>query len=121
MTHVGTTAGPMADAEVTSAIHEALQAKRLRPTLHLVETGSLDAARLVTSQQEHGTEWLGPTRPDDQWLARAGQGCDASHVPIYWAQQQAICPRGGPRLSWTPAVDRRHQTVITIKFSMRDC
>ena len=121
MTHVETTAGPIADAEVTRAIHEALQAKRLRPSLHIVDTGYLDAALLVTSQQGHGVELLGPTRSDDKWQAQAGQGFDASHLTIDWAQEQAICPMGRPSLSWTPAVDRSNQAVIKIKFSMRDC
>ena len=121
ITHVETTAGPIADAEVTSAIHEALQAKQLRPSLHIVDTGYLDAALLVTSQQEHGVELLGPTRPDYKWQAQAGQGFDASHLTIDWAQEQAICPMGRPSLSWTPAVDRSNQAVIKIKFSMRDC
>jgi transposase len=120
VTHVETTAGPIADAEGTSAIHEALQAKQLRPSLHIVDTGYLDAALIVTSQQEHGVELLGPTRPDYKWQAQARQGFDASHFTIDWAQEQAICPMGRPSLSWTPAVDRSNQAVIKIKFSMRD-
>jgi transposase len=120
MPQVETTAGPMAEAEVTRASPEALQAKQLRPSLHSVETGALDAALLVTSQQEHGVERRGPTRPDDTWQAQAGQGCDASHLTSDGAQAQAICPRGRPRLRWTPAVDRSHQAVSNITFSRRD-
>jgi transposase len=39
ITHVETTAGPVAEAEVTNAIHEPLQAKQLLPNLHIVDTG----------------------------------------------------------------------------------
>jgi transposase len=56
--HVETTAGPMADAEVTSAIHDALQARQLLPRLHIVDTGYLDAELLVTSQRVYGVALL---------------------------------------------------------------
>lgn len=56
ITHVEITAGPVADAAVTNAIHEQLQAKQLLPRLHMVDTGSLDADLLVTSQRDSGVE-----------------------------------------------------------------
>jgi transposase len=121
ITHVETTAGPVADAAVTNAIHEQLQAKQLLPSLHIVDTGYLDAELLVTTQRDYGVELLGPTRPDYKWQAREGQGFDASHFVINWEQQQAICPMGQTSLSWTPTTDRLHNQVIKIKFSQRDC
>ena len=121
ITHVETTSGPTADAEVTNTIHEQLQAKQLLPRLHIVDTGYLDAELLVTSQHEYGVELLGPTRPDYRWQAQSGQGFDASHFVIDWEQQHAICPMGQRSHSWTPAIDGRHNAVIKIKFSQRDC
>jgi hypothetical protein len=82
ITHVETTSGPMADAEVTKTIHEPLQAKQLLPRLHMVDPGYLDAELLVTSQPAYGVELLGPTRPDYRWQAQAGQGFDARHLVI---------------------------------------
>jgi hypothetical protein len=58
---------PIADAEVTSLIHAALEQKQLLLRLQMVNTGYLDAELLVTSQREHGIELLGPTRPDYKW------------------------------------------------------
>jgi len=107
--------------ETTPTVHQALRKKGLLPTIHLVDTGYLDAELLVTSQREFGVDLLGPTRPDVKWQAREQQGFDAQSFQIDWVNQRATCPQGHPSVSWTPAVDNRHTAVIKIKFSMRDC
>lgn len=121
MTHVETTAGPVSDGAATPRIHQALACQGLLPATHIVDTGYLDAALLVTSQREHGVELLGPMRADCKWQAQAAQGFDASHFQIDWAQQRATCPGGATSLSWSPAVDDRTNEVVKIKFSMKDC
>jgi transposase len=121
ITHVETTAAPVADAEATTLIHAALNEKQLLPHLHIVDTGYLDAELLVTSKQQHGVELLGPTRLDYRWQARAGQGFDAGSFVIDWEQQQALCPMGQRSRSWSPVIDQRNNAVIKIKFSERDC
>jgi transposase len=121
ITHVETTAGPIADGTVTPVIHEALQAKQLLPRLHIVDTGYLDAELLVTTPRDYKVELLGPTRPDYRWQARASQGFDASNFAIDWGQRQANCPMGQRSSSWTAVLDSRHNAVIKIKFSQRDC
>jgi len=82
ITNVATTAGPTADGEVTPAIHAALKERDLLPSTHIVDTGFLDAALLVTSQADYGVALLGPTRGDYRWQARAGEGFDAQHFRI---------------------------------------
>jgi transposase len=52
LTHGATTAAPVADGETPPTVHLALQGKGLLPAIHLVDTGSLDAALWVTSHQE---------------------------------------------------------------------
>jgi transposase len=121
ITHVETTAGPIADAAVTNPIHEPWHATQLLPRLHMVDTGYLEAELLVSSQRDDGVELLGPTSPDDTWQAHAGQGFDASHFVIDWAQQRATCPLGQSSISWTPVIDGHQNAVIKIKFSQRDC
>jgi transposase len=121
MTHVETTAGPVSDGAATPHIHQALECHGLLPTTLIVETGDLDAERLVTSQREYRVERLGPMRADGQWPAQAAQGCDASHFQIAWEQQRAMCPGGYTSISWTPAVDDRTHEVVKLKFSMKDC
>jgi transposase len=121
ITHVETTAGPAADGAATPRIHQALKERDLLPSVHIVDTGFLDAELLVTSQDEYGVELLGPTRGDYRWQARAGEGFDAQHFRIDWEQQQATCPAGRTSLSWTPAIDNRTNAVIKVKFSSTDC
>ena len=121
ITHVETTTGPIADGAATPVIHAALQAKELLPSLHMVDTGYLDAALLVDSRRDYAVELVGPPRPNCHWQARAGDGFDIQHFQIDWEGQQATCPEGRTSISWTPAIDNRHSPVIKIKFSMKDC
>ena len=121
ITHVETTAGPVADGEVTPRIHQARERKGVLPASHIVDTGYLDAELLVTSQRDYGINLLGPTRANDHWQAQAAQGFDASSFAIDWDQRQARCPCGHLSASWTPTVDKRKNEVVQIQFSIKDC
>jgi len=121
ITHVETTAAPVADGAVTPAIHQALPQHGLLPTIHIVDTGFLDAELLVTSRQDDDVDLLGPARPDVKWQAQAGQGFDAQRFVIDWEEQQATCPQGHTSINWTPAIDNRQTPVIKITFSTTDC
>ncbi|MDP9371412.1 MAG: IS1182 family transposase [Chloroflexota bacterium] len=119
--HVATTTGPTADDAVTPRIHADLQRRELLPSTHIVDTGFLDAALLVSSKEEYGVELLGPTRHDYQWQARERTGFAAEYFRIDWERQQALCPQGHTSLSWTPTIGRKQGEVIRIKFSTKDC
>jgi transposase len=119
--HVATTPAPVADGEVTPAIHQALRGADLLPGKHLADTAYVDAELLVASRREYGVDLIGPTRPDYRWQSRAGEGFAASDFAIDWERRQATCPEGRTSVSWTPAVDRGHNDVIKIKFSATDC
>jgi transposase len=121
ITHVETLSGPTADGAATPKIHAALQPRGVLPRTHLVDPGFLDAELLVESQDHYGIELLGPTRLDYHWQAREGAGFDAQHFPMNWEQPQATCPAGKTSISWTPAVDKRGNAVIKVKFSTSDC
>ena len=121
ITHVETTPCPVADGDATPQIHEALWAKDLLPGQHLTDTGCLDAELLVDSQQEYGVDLVGPTRPNYRWQARAGDGFAASDFQVDWEAQRVTCLEGRLSIGWTEAVDRGHNYVIKVKFSMRDC
>jgi transposase len=121
ITHVETSPALMADGDATPQIHEALRSKDLLPSQHLTDTGYLDAELLVDSQQEYGVDLLGPTRPDYRWQARAGDGLAASDFQVDWEAQRVTCPEGRLSIGWSEAVDRGHNDVIKVKFSMRDC
>jgi len=121
ITHVETAAAPTADGEATPRVHEGLRQKDLLPAVHLVDTGFLDAELIATSQRDYGVNLLGPTRPDVKWQAKEGTGFDAQRFVIDWETGQATCPSGKTSISWTPAIDKRTNRVIKIKFSSRDC
>jgi transposase len=119
--HVETSPAPTADGTATPAIHAALRERGLLPSRHLVDTGYLDAELLVTSRRDYGIELIGPARPDVKAQARAGQGFAAQDFVIDWERRQAICPAGRTSISWTPAIDKRVNSVVKIKFSLTDC
>jgi len=60
ITHVATSASPIADEDATDQIHESLQNKDLLPATHIVDTGYLDANLLLTSRQNYNVDLLGP-------------------------------------------------------------
>ncbi len=121
ITHVETSAGPVADGEATPRVHTALAARDLLPDTHIVDTGYLDAALLVSSRDDFQVDLLGPTRADYHWQAREDTGFAAEHFRMDWERREATCPEGHTSLSWTPAVDKRTNAVIKIKFSTSDC
>jgi transposase len=121
ITHAETTAGPVADGEVPPAVHRDLRAADLLPATHLVDTGFLDAELIATSRRDYGVDLLGPTRPDVKWQAKEGTGFEAQRFAIDWERERATCPAGKTSIGWTPAVDKRTNRVIKIKFSTKDC
>ena len=48
---------------MTAPIHEALAAKALLPSTHLVDAGYIDATLLVSSPTEHQIDLAGPAAP----------------------------------------------------------
>jgi transposase len=121
ITNVDPMIGPASDGAATPKLHGALQQRNLLPATHIVDTGFLDAERLVKSREHDGVDLLGPTRLDDHWQAREGAGFDAQHFQLDWGQQHATCPAGKTSISWTPAIDKRKKAVIKVTFSSKDC
>lgn len=121
ITHVETTSAPLSDLAALPHIHEALEQRDLLPERHVVDTGYVDADALVHSQQDYGVDLFGPSRDDYHWQAREKTGFAAEQFEVDWAQERALCPAGKTSSSWTPAQDRRGNSVIKIKFAVQDC
>lgn len=121
VSNVQTTAATVSDDDTTEPIHTALQAKGLLPATHIVDTGYVTAQLLADSQNAFAVDLVGPTRNDYRWQAHEGQGFAAKDFQIDWEQQQAVCPGGHSSINWTPAVDKRKNETIKIKFSSSDC
>lgn len=121
ITNVETSSASTADDALTPTIHASVQKKALLPKDHLVDTGYLDAELLVESKREYQVNLIGPTRADYKWQAKAGLGFEAASFAIDWQAKQARWPQDKLSKSWSPAIDRRHNEVIKIKFSPKDC
>jgi transposase len=121
ITNVETTTAPVPDGQATPSIHASLKKRELLPQTHIVDTGFLDAALLVESQDQYGVDLFGPTRLDYRWQAREQTGFAAAQFQIDWEQHRATCPQGKTSTSWTASVDRHKNEVIRIKFSSTDC
>jgi transposase len=120
ITDVQTAPAPVADGDATPLIHEALAEKDLLPETQFVDTGYLDAELLAESRRKYGVDLYGPTRPDYKWQAKEGTGFEAAAFSIDVHGEVATCPEGNESISWTPAVDNRHNRVVKIKFSSTD-
>jgi len=121
ITHVATTPAPPADEAMVEPIHADLEQEHLLPSQHLLDSGSITAQTLATSQNDYGTLVIGPTRADYRWQASVSQGFDSSHFTIDWEAKQATCPEGHTSISWTPTIDTRKNESIKIRFSTKDC
>jgi len=121
LTHVDTTAAPVADADRAEPIQAALLAKGLPPSEHLLDAGYVDADLVVHSQLRHGIAVVGPMRPNSSWQAQSPDRYDLSQFTIDWPTRTVTCPQGRTNTSWTPHPDAWGNPVITVKFSRTDC
>jgi transposase len=121
ITHVETSRAGNGDADITPVIHRTLKEKDLLPAEHITDTNYAEAKQFVQSRVQYGIDLIAPTRADHKWQGQANLGFDAASFPVDWAAQKVTCPAGKESLSWTPAVDRRDNQVIKIKFRVTDC
>src|SRR5918992_1488288 len=121
ITHVHTTAATVHEAQWTGPIQQALVAKDLPPSEHLVDAAYIDAALLVTSREAHGLMLRGPTRPNISWQSQADGGYTVEHFSIAWARQQVHCPQGKTSGSWAERVDHTGGPYIQVRFRQQDC
>ncbi len=121
ITEVQTTAGPVADGDVTTPLHRALRGKGLLPAQHIVDTGYLSAGLLAETRRDFGVDLVGPARADFRRQSQAGKGFAMEASTIDWDARRVTCPVGVHSSGWTPAVDNRGTPVIKAKFSAKDC
>lgn len=122
ITHVATTPAPMSEARVTAQIHADLAARDLLPAEHFVDAAYVSADLIVTSQERHAVELVGPIPQDTSWQARQQTGYDLSQFTVDWEGQQVRCPQGKLSTMWQPSVDRRRgQPIIMVQFAAADC
>jgi transposase len=121
ITHVETTAAPVADITMTTPIHQALEEKHLVPTTHLVDAGYIDSTLLVHGAQAYQIDLVGPVPRNVSWQAKDPQAYDITHFQIDWAQQRVTCPQGKVSIAWRSQQDKSGEPVINVQFASRDC
>jgi transposase len=121
LTHVQTTPATVHEARCTELIQQALVAKGLPPSEHLVDAAYIDAALLVTSREAHGITLRGPTRPNSSWQSQAEGGYTVEPFAIDWERQQVHCPQGKTSGSWAERVDHTGGPYIQVRFRQHDC
>jgi transposase len=116
-----TTTADVHEARCTAPIHQVLVDQGLPPGEHLVDAAYVDAELLVSSQQEHGIDLVGPPRPDASWQTKVEGAYDASHFTVDWEAQRVTCPEGKVSSSWSPQVEPTGAASIAVKFRPTDC
>ncbi len=119
--HAETTPATIPDHQVVATIHAELARKKVLPGEHLVDTGYVDALNIVTSQQTHQIDLIGPAMLDTQWQATQQTGYDISQFVLDRPPKQAVCPQGTVSRYWHEGTTRHADPVINIRFSAKDC
>jgi transposase len=120
ITDVQTTVATTADSEVLPQIQAALAERELQPSEHLVDSGYVSAANLVSSQSEQ-IELVGPARAEGGWQSRVEDGLTASQFVIDWEAEQVKCPAGKVSKRWSMSKGRKRGEQISVAFDPKDC
>ena len=121
ITDVVTTPATTADFDALPTVQSNLDERGLCPDEHLVDAGYVTADHLVTSQQEHDIDLVGPIPQNTSWQAKAAEGFTAAQFLIDWEAQVATCPQGNRSAWWMSRQDRHGHPVAHIKFKKADC
>jgi transposase len=109
------------DCEIVDKIQGDLAANDLRPELHLVDAGYVDAENLAHSQHEHGVDLFGPTRPDTSWQAQSEEGLDRLQFAVDWEARSVTCPADQRSVVWAEGLSQEGTPVIRVHFSPAAC
>ncbi len=121
ITHVHTTEATTQDVSCTAQIQQGLADKALLPDRHLVDTGYIDADLLVSSQEAHQVQLVGPPRDGQSWQAREG-GYDQTKFTIDWDKEQATCPEGKVSSTWGTYETKPYQRrIVKVRFLQSEC
>jgi transposase len=121
LTHVHTTTAAVHEARCTAPIQQALAEKDLLPSEHLVDAAYIDAALLVSSQQDYGITLRGPARPNPNWQATIKGAYTVADFAVDWERRQVHCPQGKAAASWAERVDTTGRAYIQVRFHQQDC
>ena len=119
--HADTTPANVHEALRTAPIHDALAAKGLAPSEHLVDSAYVSADHLVAARERHGIDLVGPGRPNLSWQSRSDGG--RVHAPadftVDWDRQVVRCPEGMESTSWGEYTKRQGGGPALIRVQFR--
>jgi transposase len=118
---VMTTPATMQDSVMGPTIQQDLADRDVRPGIHLLDSGYVDADLLVTAQTQHQIEVIGPPFGSYSRQRREGRGYDLQAFVIDWEAQLAHCPQGHASVNWRPGHDVSGDPVIRIRFDGVTC
>jgi transposase len=122
ITHVETTVASEADTTALPRIEQALAEAALTPEEHVVDSGYMSAAQIVTSRSEHGIDLVGPVPADTSWQAQSEDGLSVAQFRIDWQARQALGPAGCVSSSWSERDNHRSGTAeVLIRFPASSC
>src|SRR5918998_4038716 len=121
--HADTTPANVHEAPRTAAIHDALAAKGLAPSEHLVDSAYVSAEHLIAARERHGIDLVGPGRRNLSWQSRSGDDAFApADFTVDWGRRVAVCPEGRESASWATCAKRRGPgSLIRVQFRAADC
>jgi IS5 family transposase len=116
--HTDTTPANVHEAMRTALIHDALVAKGLAPSEHLVDAGYVSAEHLVGAREQHGIDLIGPARPDQSWQKQVEGAFQASDFIVDWERRRVRCPEGHESTTWGQTRDKASgRSLIRVGFS----
>ncbi len=125
ITNVETTDATVDDTEMTQTIHQHLEKRQLAPDEHVVDSGYVTAAHILTAHNDHGINLLGPVGADTHHAKRG----DGEHAPdltqaaffVNWDAKTATCPQGAVSASWSDQCKPSGTPITRVHFAHADC
>ncbi len=118
-----TTPANVHEAPRTGPIHDALAAKGLVPSEHLVDSAYVSADHLIAARTKHGIDLVGPGRRNLGWQSRSGgEAFTLADFTVDWDRRVARCPEGKESASWTSGAKHRGPgSVNHVQFRAAGC
>jgi len=121
VTQVTTTIAPATDVAQLARIQDALAARMIVPSEHLVDAAYVRALNLAQSRERSQIDLVGPVDTDHRWQARVEGGCTSERFAIDGEAREARCPRGQRSIRWCETYTARQRRMIHIDFDPTHC
>ncbi len=121
ITQTLTTLSTTQDSVMGPTIQQDLAQRDLLPGTHLVDTGYVNAALLVTAQSQYHIDVVGPPMASYSPQSQSGQGYGLESFGLDWEAEQARCPQGHLSVNWRPGRYVSGDRVIRIRFDRATC